>query len=137
MKQITISKTKNGFTLTELIVVLAIAALLSSVAVAIFNNYTKRARLTEAILLIRSGLSNGAAKHKEAPLENTLSCESLGLKTRHIEKWNMECNYADEILSISAKSLKTDGTAGQNMSTGQWTINVSTGVVKPGIPTGI
>ena len=82
-------------------------------------------------------VSNGAAKHKEAPLDNTLSCESLGLKTRHVEKWNMECNYADEILSISAKSLKMDGTAGQNMSTGQWTINVSTGVVKPGIPTGI
>ncbi|WP_413442567.1 pilin [Synechococcus sp. MIT S1220] len=137
MKQITIPASNNGFTITELVVVLAISAMLSSVAVAIYNKYTERAKITEAVLLIRTGLSNGAAMHKESPLENTLNCESLGLETKYIKKWDLECNHSKGILSISANNIQANRTLSQNISIEEWTINLSTGVIKRGAPKGI
>ena len=42
---------QSGFTLSELMVVVAIIAILAAIAIPQYNNYTARSQLSEAIVL--------------------------------------------------------------------------------------
>lgn len=47
-------KTKNGFTLVELIVVIVMISILANIAISRIDNYTTKARCTEAVIMLSS-----------------------------------------------------------------------------------
>ncbi|QUE31760.1 prepilin-type N-terminal cleavage/methylation domain-containing protein [Francisella philomiragia] len=49
---------KKGFSLVELMVVIAIIAILAAVAIPAYSNYVTRAKLTEALANLDKGLDN-------------------------------------------------------------------------------
>ena len=85
-----IKKTQKGFTLIELMIVIAIIGILAAVALPAYSDYTQKAKMSEVILaastcrisvtdaVISGGLANTGA--------NGFGCESASSTSRYVNK---------------------------------------------------
>lgn len=65
---------QKGFTLIELMIVIAILGILAAIAIPTYQDYMKRAKVSEAINMVSSGKAAVASyyqAHKQFPTNNT------------------------------------------------------------------
>ena len=82
-------KAKKGFTLIELMIVVAILGILAAIAIPTYMDYTKRAKVSEAISLL-SGIGNAIAEYhtSQGQMPGNLT-EVGGAKTsRYVKSMN-------------------------------------------------
>ncbi|MBH6015455.1 pilin [Neisseria meningitidis] len=82
---------QKGFTLIELMIVIAIVGILAAVALPAYQDYTARAQVSEAILLAegqKSAVTEYYLNHGEWPSNNTSAgvATSTDIKGKYVEK---------------------------------------------------
>ncbi|ENW9797671.1 prepilin-type N-terminal cleavage/methylation domain-containing protein [Neisseria gonorrhoeae] len=82
---------QKGFTLIELMIVIAIVGILAAVALPAYQDYTARAQVSEAILLAegqKSAVTEYYLNHGEWPENNTSAgvASSSSIKGKYVEK---------------------------------------------------
>src|SRR5476649_1384719 len=80
---------QKGFTLIELMIVVAIIGILAAIALPAYQDYTKRAKLSEVILAasacrttITEVYQSGSSA--SAPAANSYGCESSGSTSKYV-----------------------------------------------------
>ncbi|HFA4490247.1 TPA: pilin, partial [Neisseria gonorrhoeae] len=82
---------QKGFTLIELMIVIAIVGILAAVALPAYQDYTARAQVSEAILLAegqKSAVTEYYLNHGEWPKDNTSAgvASSSSIKGKYVQK---------------------------------------------------
>ncbi|HGP7320591.1 TPA: pilin, partial [Neisseria gonorrhoeae] len=86
---------QKGFTLIELMIVIAIVGILAAVALPAYQDYTARAQVSEAILLAegqKSAVTEYYLNHGEWPKDNTSAgvASSSSIKGKYVESVTVE-----------------------------------------------
>ncbi len=135
-------KRNTAFTLVELIVVIAIISILSSIALPNFLRHSGKAKSTEAITQSNAIIKEAAATHqikginglKELSLEN--SCVALGAPsptnannqtTTHLFDYSCNLNAIKGTLKVTATGNSTDSSLENKKITTE--VNLTTGVI--------
>ena len=95
------NRAQNGFTLNELMIVVAIIGILAAVALPAYQDYTARAKMSEAILAAsacRTSITESAQSSSSLPAAGNWGCESSST-TAQVSKYvtSIKTNVAGEI----------------------------------------
>ncbi|HFA0502258.1 TPA: pilin, partial [Neisseria gonorrhoeae] len=98
---------QKGFTLIELMIVIAIVGILAAVALPAYQDYTARAQVSEAILLAegqKSAVTEYYLNHGTWPKDNTSAgvASSSSIKGKYVQK--VEVNNG-----VVTATMKSDG----------------------------
>ncbi len=80
--------TDRGFTLIELMIVVAIVGILAAIALAVYPEYTKRARMSEVVLAVsacRTPIADAYNSLPTAPGAGNWGCEVSGPASAHVQ----------------------------------------------------
>jgi type IV pilus assembly protein PilA len=80
-------KSMQGFTLIELMIVVAIIAILAAIALPAYSDYTRRARVSEVILAgsaCRTAVTETAQSAATLPAANAWGCESAAATSQYV-----------------------------------------------------
>ena len=104
-------KKQSGFTLIELMIVVAIVAILAAVALPAYQNYTNRARFTE-VITAASGVRTQADVCLQTNGNNIASCDTEA---------EIGVNLADAARGDNVASVTVTATTGAIVATGAGT----------------
>jgi type IV pilus assembly protein PilA len=136
------SKMQKGFTLIELMIVVAIIGILAAIALPAYQDYTKRAKMSEVILAASSCRTSitetyQAGSSAAAPAAGSWGCESSGSASKYVAQVTTDANglvtvtaqgFNDATIDtkvVTLRPLKSDGTtmtftADAGKAVGQW-----------------
>ncbi|MEO6363315.1 MAG: pilin [Caldimonas sp.] len=91
---------QQGFTLIELMIVVAIIGILAAVALPAYQDYTKRAKVTELILAgsgCRTSITEVFQSASALPAANAWGCESAAATSKYVAKVETDAQGAIRI----------------------------------------
>ena len=95
----------GGFTLVEVMIVVAIIGILASVAIPSYQNYSLRAKVSEAILALsacRTTVSEVYQSADTAPGANSWGCENASATSKYVESLATSVNG---MVSVTLQNL--------------------------------
>lgn len=110
-------KRNRGFTLIELMIVVAIVAILAAVALPAYGDYVKRGKITEAIAV----LADMRVKIEQYYADNRTYVGYACTPTASPKAFAISCTIPD----ANTYEIKATGSAGEDMSGFVYTINQS------------
>jgi type IV pilus assembly protein PilA len=99
---------QQGFTLIELMIVVVIIGILAAVALPLFQDYTKRAKLSELILAAsacRAPISEIYQGSQASVVANSWGCESSVASSKYVASVTTDTNGK---VTVTAKSIAPD-----------------------------
>jgi type IV pilus assembly protein PilA len=103
---------QKGFTLIELMIVVAIIGILAAVALPAYQDYTKRAKMSEIILAAsacRTGITETYQAATSAPAAGGWGCESSTATSKYVAKIQTDANGNVAITIGSGIDSAADG----------------------------
>jgi type IV pilus assembly protein PilA len=107
-------KMQKGFTLIELMIVVAIIGILAAIALPAYQDYTKRAKLSEVILAasacrttITEVYQSGSSA--SAPAANSFGCESSGSTSKYVSLIQTSINGMVTVTAQNIDPTNIDG----------------------------
>ncbi|TXL22383.1 pilus assembly protein PilE [Methylococcaceae bacterium HT2] len=108
MKNLTYQKVQQGFTLIELMIVVAIIGILASLAIPAYQDYTTKAKVSEAAPISSTAKTALALAFSEGRLTNNSTNGTLGLA----DPTAITSKYVVSVTAIGTSTLATTPTTG-------------------------
>src|SRR5664279_2025312 len=103
---------QQGFTLIELMIVVAIIGILAAVALPAYQDYTKRAKLSEVILAAsgcRTSITEVYQSATALPAANAWGCESAAATSKYVAKVETDAQGAIRVTAQGTGDATIDG----------------------------
>jgi type IV pilus assembly protein PilA len=104
-------KSQQGFTLIELMIVVAIIGILAAVALPAYQDYTKRAKMSEVILAAsacRTTVTEVYQTGTTTPVADGWGCESSGSTSKYVKSIHTNSDGKITVMAQGIDSLNID-----------------------------
>lgn len=98
---------QKGFTLIELMIVVAIIGILAAVALPAYQDYTKRAKMTEAIAFVAAAKTGVAEAFSDLNTLTGIDTEKAGLSATTTSQYVASLTVADGVITANVQGIDT------------------------------
>ncbi|MDR3454482.1 MAG: pilin [Rhodoferax sp.] len=110
-------KVQKGFTLIELMIVVAIIGILAAVALPAYQDYTVRAKMSEVILAAdtcKTAITEASQTGlNTAPTTNSFGCESTSAVSQYVASVTTDANG---VITVTAQGIKATDPNGKTVT---------------------